>query len=129
MSRQFSQLLTLQYINLKIGLDEEDIADTLHQSLPNYFENNFPIYKTKPNFSTTVGILFWHQKKSDNLRLSGYRRREGGGRMKPYLTPMLVVTSAVFVAAVNVMFPFVMSTLLVSFSILVAYSITKLNDH
>lgn len=128
MSGQFSQLLTLQYINLKMGLDEEDIADRLHQSLPNYFKSNFPIYKTKPNFSTTVGILFWHQKKSDNLRLSGYRGREGGGRMKAYLTPMLVVTSTVFVAAVNVMFPFVMSTLLVSFSILVAYSVTKIND-
>jgi len=49
--------------------------------------------------------------------------------MKAYLTPMLVVTSAVFVAVVNVMFPFGISALLVSFSILVAYSITKLNDH
>ena len=110
------------------GLDDEDIADRLPQSLPNYFKSNFPIYKTKPNFSTTVGILFWRQKKSDNLRLSGYRKGAGGGRMKAYLTPMLVVTSAVFVAAVNIMFPFVMSTLLVSFSIMVAYSVTKLND-
>lgn len=49
--------------------------------------------------------------------------------MKAYLTPMLVVTIAVFVAVANVKFPFVISTLLVSFSILVAYSITKLNDH
>ena len=120
--------MTLQYINLKMGLDEEDIADRLHQSLPNYFESNFPIYKTKLNFSTTVGILFWRQKMSDNLRLSGYRKGEGGGRMKAYLTPMLVVTSAVFVAAVNVMFPFVMSALLISLSLLVAYSVIKLTD-
>ena len=113
---------------LVLGLDDENIADRLPQSLPNYFKSNFPIYKAKPNFSTTVGILFWRQKKSDNLRLSGYRRGEGGGRMKAYLTPMLIVTSAVFVAAVNVMFPFAMSALLISLSLLVAYSVIKLND-
>lgn len=48
--------------------------------------------------------------------------------MKAYLTPMLIVTSAVFVAAANVMFPFAMSALLIYLSLLVAYSVIKLND-
>jgi hypothetical protein len=48
--------------------------------------------------------------------------------MNVYLTPALVVSAAILLAIINLMFPFAMSALMIVVSVVVAYSIIRLNS-
>lgn len=96
--------------------------------MPNYFWSILPIFKIKRNFFTTVDVLFWRQKKSDNLRLSGYREAEGEGRVSEYLKPGLIVVITLLLAVTNLIFPFFISAVIIGLGFIIAYSLFKLSE-